>query len=98
MLPDRGRSIKVTALYLQGDYFGIFQRHSFLEKTRGICGTNMVMSVGHQRADNSFTIEDFSCMVESVNPYGAVSSGKLRIRGKLILAGDIRDFYTEGHI
>ncbi|KAF7899440.1 hypothetical protein EAF00_003776 [Botryotinia globosa] len=29
---------------------------------------------------------------------GAVSSGKLRVREKLILAGDIRDFYTEGHI
>ncbi|KAF7881967.1 uncharacterized protein EAF02_006655 [Botrytis sinoallii] len=51
-----------------------------------------------QRADNSFTIEDISCMVEGVNPYGAVSSGKLKVRGKLMLAGDIRDFYTEDHI
>ncbi|TGO42849.1 hypothetical protein BHYA_0005g01150 [Botrytis hyacinthi] len=51
-----------------------------------------------QCADNSFTIEDVSCMVEGVNPYGAVSAGKLKVRGKLILAGDIRDFYTEGHI
>ncbi|THV51667.1 hypothetical protein BGAL_0103g00260 [Botrytis galanthina] len=75
-----------------------FQRHSFLEKAREICGTNMVIGVSYQRADSSFTIEDVSCMVEGVNPYGAVSSGKLRVRGKLILAGDIRDFYTAEHI
>ncbi|TGO43606.1 hypothetical protein BCON_1396g00010 [Botryotinia convoluta] len=51
-----------------------------------------------QRADNSFIIEDVSCMMEGVNPYGAVSSGKLKVRGKLMLAGDIRDFYTEDQI
>ncbi|KAF7942979.1 hypothetical protein EAE96_010928 [Botrytis aclada] len=51
-----------------------------------------------RRDDNPFAIEDVSCMVEGVNPYGAVSSGKLRVRGKLMLAGDIRDFYTEDHI
>ncbi|KAF7913312.1 hypothetical protein BELL_0392g00100 [Botrytis elliptica] len=66
--------------------------------SRGFLCTNMVMGVSHQRADDSFTIEDISCMVEGVNPYGAISSGKLRVRGKLMLAGDIRDFYTEDHI
>ncbi|TGO19528.1 hypothetical protein BPAE_0340g00010 [Botrytis paeoniae] len=58
----------------------------------------MVMGVGHQRADNFFIIEDVSCMVEGVSSYGAVSSGKLRVRGKLVLAGDVRDFYTEDHV
>ncbi|KAF5877808.1 putative het domain-containing protein [Botrytis fragariae] len=52
----------------------------------------------NQCADNFFIIEDVSCVVEGVNPYGAVSSGKLRVGGKLMLAGDVRDFYTEDHI
>ncbi|KAF7910026.1 uncharacterized protein EAF01_003744 [Botrytis porri] len=53
--------------------------------------------VPDQRADSSFAIEDVSCTVEGVNPYGAVSSGKPIVRGKLMLAGDVRDFYTEDH-
>ncbi|TGO53730.1 hypothetical protein BELL_1567g00020 [Botrytis elliptica] len=44
-----------------------------------------------QLQDPVFAIEDITCTVEGDNPYGAVSSGMLKVRGRLMLARDVRE-------
>ncbi|TGO07775.1 hypothetical protein BTUL_0247g00010 [Botrytis tulipae] len=44
-----------------------------------------------QLQDHLFEIEDINCTVEGDNSYGAVSSGMLKVRGRLMLARDVRE-------
>ncbi|KAI9646329.1 hypothetical protein NHQ30_005773 [Ciborinia camelliae] len=43
-------------------------------------------------------IEDIICVVEGVNPFGKVSSGILKVRGRLTLARDVRTLFNEDNL
>lgn len=52
----------------------------------------------YENKDVLFTIEDIRGKVEGDNPFGGTSSATLRVRGKLMLALDVKSFYTEDRV
>ncbi|CAD6439724.1 0ffc0570-84c4-4782-a7ca-704dadf52cb4 [Sclerotinia trifoliorum] len=57
--------------------------------------TGNYFDYNYSEHDPFFTIEEVTCTVEGDNPFGKISSGVLKVRGKLILARNVRSFYTE---